>query len=446
MSTTDGNKKNLRQRGVELLNKINFYEDDESLELNDQLLSTRIYFVLLFISMLSLIIFTGSSVQTIVITVTSPNEQTFKQFSIDYSSTLVCPCSRISIPYGQFLSFSPEYHQICTSDFIHSTWISSLFNLNMSYTYPLDFRLIASSQFEMIRSFCQISNETINDILQSFGASTVITSNTLFPTTFNQQMTALIDQLQSMTVADNTRMDRILSLSIAQNRIFSGLRTNFYGRNVPGTNAFATYSAVYSKNFTSIPSEINQLCYCSDDFNCHFPSALFNTSLILTPFGTLWPYSSSVFFVPGMETGCIPRTSLSQSTFECLFDQICLNRIVFFIQSFALVKPLNVINSSSRYQMKTTIEEIFQNLMIESWHEKKDFTAYYRACAPQLCTYSYARRFSLVYMMTTLLGLVGGLTVVIHILCPLLIKFTRRRQQQQQPPVEDINLEQPQLS
>ncbi|CAF3872057.1 unnamed protein product, partial [Rotaria sp. Silwood1] len=60
------------------------------------------------------------SVQTISQTVASPTQEQYEKLLKQYSQTLQCPCTTISIPYEDFLRVASIYHQVCSSDFIQS--------------------------------------------------------------------------------------------------------------------------------------------------------------------------------------------------------------------------------------------------------------------------------------------------------------------------------------
>ena len=94
------------------------------------------------------------------------------------------------------------------------------------------------------------------------------------------------------------------------------------------------------------------------------------------------------------------------------------------------VAPLNM-SSSSRFLPTTTIELMFKNLMLESWEGFTNFSEYFRTCAPKACSYSYVQRFNFIYMMTTLISLYGGMSVVFQTMSPLFVKFILRKCRQQ---------------
>jgi hypothetical protein len=86
--------------------------------------STRIYLILLTLSMLILAVFNGLEQEKLVVTISSPSLAKFEQLQAAYSTILTCPCNQITVPYGSFLSVTPEYHQVsCASVCEEKSWI-----------------------------------------------------------------------------------------------------------------------------------------------------------------------------------------------------------------------------------------------------------------------------------------------------------------------------------
>ncbi|CAF1269656.1 unnamed protein product [Adineta ricciae] len=436
MSTEKETSPTFWRRIINRFVQLNLYKDKESLTPNQQILSTRLYIVVFAVSMLILFIFTGVSNQTYVVIVPSPSLITFEQLSNKYPSTLSCPCSQISIPYEKFLSFDPEYHQICSSAFVGDEWTQSLFNMTMTDHYPLDFRLIASSQFQFLRLFCRTTNTSVVDAIEEFLSSEMISTNTLFRAAFDIQMATLVEQLQSLTTISYNRTHRLLSLSLSQNHVFSSLRTNFYVQNTPGTNKYSTYYTYYpysfnQSNISSEPISEDDTCSCLDTFDCNFPSGIFNWSKAgsIIPGEILWPYPPAMVSANGMQAGCIPQTSLLSSTLECFFNETCLSRVLSSIGGLRNVSALDKTKIGSNYDSNTLISDIVNNLMIESIHSTADFLSYFEACKPKTCSYSYSQRFGIIYVITTLISLCGGLSVVIQSSSPILIGFITKKKQ-----------------
>jgi hypothetical protein len=89
-----------------------------------------------------------------------------------------------------------------------------------------------------------------------------------------------------------------------------------------------------------------------------------------------------------------------------------LNTLADFADSWNVPDPLNTslttrFNPISSVTFGTLIDELF----IESWINSSNYSAYFSTCAPSICRYSYTERNSVLYMITTFLGLYGVLTV-----------------------------------
>jgi hypothetical protein len=62
-------------------------------------------------------------------------------------------------------------------------------------------------------------------------------------------------------------------------------------------------------------------------------------------------------------------------------------------------------------------------LMIDRWEPNIIYEDYYAACAPLSCTYVIKGRTSPIYIITTIIGFFGGLTVAGKIIVPVLMKI-----------------------
>jgi hypothetical protein len=117
---------------------------------------------------------------------------------------------------------------------------------------------------------------------------------------------------------------------------------------------------------------------------------------------------------------------LRQSTFECLFDDTCLNRLTTLINYPTNLLPLNR-SQLTRYSFNTTlIGTIIDQLFVELWSNSSNYTAYFSQCAPLTCDYSYVERNDIVYIITTILGLYGGLTNTVQLIVWHGMKFLQR--------------------
>ncbi|CAF1691029.1 unnamed protein product, partial [Adineta ricciae] len=61
------------------------------------------------------------------------------------------------------------------------------------------------------------------------------------------------------------------------------------------------------------------------------------------------------------------------------------------------------------FSKNTTIEELLNELMVEKWNLSSSYKNYYNECHPSECSYSQTVQNSGIYIVTTVIGLIGGL-------------------------------------
>ncbi|CAF4239831.1 unnamed protein product, partial [Rotaria sordida] len=361
------------------------------------------------------------SVRTNTVIIQSPKQNSFEKLSTQYPTTLSCPCTQSSIRYDQFLSFDTIYHPICTSQFVNQTFISSLIEYNMSDYYPLDYRIMAASHFQIIALLCQTVKQMVSDALEEFTTKYIITNKALFNDIFNVQIEALIEQLKATTMANIKHINDFLWFNIFQNRIVSGLRTNYYIDTVPGSAVSIFLMSGYTNE--------NKTCTCTLSDNCVHQAGIYNLTgrvglQIPLLFGSLANDAPLLLTIPGIMVGCLPYNSILASKLECFYNQSCIDQIQIFMKGFSLVKPL----SSSHFEKNTTVNDLFHQLFIESWNRMINFTGYFHICYPNSCTYSYNRRFNLFYIIVTIISLFGDLKTILYFSTLILVIFIRRIQ------------------
>lgn len=121
--------------------------------------------------------------------------------------------------------------------------------------------------------------------------------------------------------------------------------------------------------------------------------------------------------VPGFFRGCYILEALRQSRFECLYNQTCLNELQMNIRSNASVNVTTLDASRlTRFSPSTMIGEVIDNLMVEQWDTVVIYDEYYNSCQPTRCTYAISSRNDAVQIVTTVIGLVGGLVTMLKLI------------------------------
>lgn len=109
------------RRIVQTLGQLNFFADVESINkgdpqvLREQILSTRVYIVLMMASIWILLTTISLSARTNTIVAPEPSISTYKRLQEMYPVTLSCRCQKITVPYSDFLSIKVIFHQVRNS-------------------------------------------------------------------------------------------------------------------------------------------------------------------------------------------------------------------------------------------------------------------------------------------------------------------------------------------
>jgi hypothetical protein len=132
--------------------------------------------------------------------------------------------------------------------------------------------------------------------------------------------------------------------------------------------------------------------------------------------------------VPGFFGACYIIESLLLSDLRCFYNQTCIDELEsYFISS----SPWNITaldeSLPSRFLPNSTIENVIDELMVEEWTRSTMYQNYFNGCQPKECTYTHETKNSIIYIVTTLFGLTGGLTTALKLLVPRLVNFIASR-------------------
>ena len=385
--------------------------------IRNQIISTRVYLILLYtaLGVFSLYITLAEEKETISIPI--PSMDTYKHLqSFDFPS-LVCPCSQISLKYDTFIRLQPTYHPVCSSDFVSPHWITFLSDLNRTVGFTfVDFRLLGPLQFSLLRQLCSLATHTVDDALRAFYSRQLVTGAVRTNDQFDAQAHLLADQFIASTTDTFVLSLDFIRSTTQGNQLVSGLFTNYYvhAKRVPNGPFIASiYPSGYAQKDTQ---GVSKYCYCSLQTDCSQEAGIYDTI----------EYELN-FTVNGMRTGCYVFESLLLSTLECLYDQACLDALQSIIIPLDSTHHFTALNSSNVSAPNTTVESILKQLMVEKWHTEVSFNNYYNACHPVSCTYSTMTHRSIIYVLVSILALCDGLTQVLRIMVPLMVKCIRRR-------------------
>lgn len=81
------------------------------------------------------------------------------------------------------------------------------------------------------------------------------------------------------------------------------------------------------------------------------------------------------------------------------------------------------------FMENSTIQEITDQLMVEQWNSSIMYDNYYNQCQPSQCIYTYKTKNSAIYIVTTIIGLIGGLITCLRFVVPRLVMFVRMKKE-----------------
>ncbi|CAF0983238.1 unnamed protein product [Didymodactylos carnosus] len=394
-------------------------------EQNNELISTRVFLVALALSLSILIIYTAETVVTIMKPVQNPSFDRYKNLLLKYPDTLKCPCTPVSIKYKGFIQFNPSYHPVCSSDFIQTEWIENIALIcdSCTLTFIQDICNTGPPSFDLLATLCQLVQTTSANSLLSLNESYYITDYVQAENLFNIATNAFVNNFQRSLATTFNLSIKYLQETTKGNQLMSALATNYY------INLSDSSDSLFPVSYNNCNcASLQSTCLTEQIGHTDTPIINYNTH-------SYDCYYQPNFTVPHIYTGCYVLDSLLQSDLTCFYDQSCLNQLQSFInitlmknygRSTAInVTALKWLSSSSKYPPNMTIAEILSTLMVVHWNPEISYDDYYQQCNVTECTYTYQQQHNLLYMVTTIIGLIGGVVKVLKFLIPILIKLLR---------------------
>ena len=128
--------------------------------------------------------------------------------------------------------------------------------------------------------------------------------------------------------------------------------------------------------------------------------------------------------------GCYIIESLLQSGLQCFYNQDCIDELQSYLESSTILNMTALdLSLSVQFFENSTIEDLLDQLMVEEWNTSSMYDNYYNECQPKQCSYTLPTRNSAIYIVTTIIGLVGGLITVLRVIVPRLVTIVRKRKE-----------------
>ena len=288
-----------------------------------------------------------------------------------------------------------------------------------------DYRRFLSAHLQFLKGLCELSIRSVNQSIGQGLSSLLITNQLLSKETF---------QIRIDTMANSTRSNALVAL----NRLVLLLRTTNHGDAIVssyGTN-FQYMDPAYKNQTRSIAYTesvtYDQNCSCDLSFTCFTDASFIDTN------------STESKKIKGLKMGCTPSESFLASNLQCFHDVSCIDLIEEMTNTANIDMPMPLNLTSSRFSIHATVNELVNELFVETWSTTKNYSLYFNQCSPIFCSYSYTQSLNLMYTVNYILGLFGGLTIVFKWICPKMVSLmnkaieSRRRRTRHIGPVPNI--------
>ncbi|CAF1492580.1 unnamed protein product, partial [Adineta steineri] len=408
------------------------------------ILSTRLYSILVIISLITLITYTSLSNRIENKTVILPSQSIYEDLQKKYTGSLQCSCTQVSIPCGNFVQTSPLFHQVCSSNFISQQWINFIFQTNSISIWSIDVRTSLSAMWQLIRAFCQSSINIITDELNQFNSSPLVNTMLLTEDLLEAKVQAALYLSRQTALSTLTQPVTIVHKITQANQLVTGLLTNYVA--VTQNFGLASYNPVYDIGYMNVSlyaglfgnkyllNNSTRVCSCQNNGSCPLPANLY----LYKTYETFGTYDLNRIkaneTLSGIIIDCLPSQMVLSSSLECFYNQSCLNIL---LSSYKNPLNISILNQSlsSRFLSTTKIELLINELFLEEIFNATNYTKYYSQCSPSVCQYTYIHSFSWIYILIIFTGLLGGITTVLHIITPYIIRlilFSNNYQQNEQ--------------
>lgn len=335
-------------------------------------ITNRLHLFLLIVSLIAFYISFFIPQQWITVQIEKVDLSKYLSLSNLHKDSLHCPCSTATIPYSNILTIRVQFHPICQSNLTSDSWMKHVYQLahGNPYINHTDFLVTAFGQYQLLGAFCQLTSQIIQTELSHLMISGQINGDILSLDQFHLQVQEVIKNFREQTpmVFVNT-MNLIRELTAANNLMsMSGSNWRF----LSGANG-TQYSEVYT-----VPLNYGQ-CSCGFTPKCSEDSR-------------------------GMKSGCYALEALLQTSFECFYDQDCIDPTNRYLSLDA--------SSTNYFQKNMTVEQVLEHLMVDEFHFNYSYSNYFTECAPKICSYSYMDRRETVDVFVALISLYSGLFIL----------------------------------
>ena len=402
---------------IRLLNLFKSHSTNQA-DLNRQYIHTRVYLLLL-ITCIAILLFRTSIIERSgTLTISSPSSNDYKRLLDLYPNSVNCPCTHISIPYGEFMTELrvTSFHQVCSTSTLSSILTVGGKPPLLTFQPGDAFNAWRGTFLDGINGLCSIAQDYIGNSTQIFRSSPMLSYQMIPRTAFDGEVDVTVSNFQKALSITFTQLLDLLRSIVQGNALISMVPANWNVTVVDNTTLFR------SEPVTHAHPDTNATCSCATDRFCSTPTVVHDRvqdKIIFTP--------------PGIVFGCALLESVLQSSLTCFYSLACVNETRTLMGFRGSVKDwmergytLALNASSTHFALNDTLETLAYAVFIESWTSEASYERFFNACAPSHCTGTYHYRFDALELLTTFLSVYSGLVMALRFLTPHCVSLVSR--------------------
>ena len=231
-------------------------ESNDTTTIHRERLTTKLYLLILCLSLYSIIIYAMISHGKINITVLNPIESDYTKLFMLHSQSLQCLCNNISVKYKEFLLVHTLFHEVCSSDFVQTKWRDYLFLVDdWSIYHRADVRSRGSIYFSFLSTLCQLSKTTVNNTIVQFLDEIFINTQIISRSELYLRIDSFVSQSQQMITTQFSHSFNLLRDVLNNNALISSYYLN------------SNWSVDLNTTYTTIPTRtviMKNGCSCAE--------------------------------------------------------------------------------------------------------------------------------------------------------------------------------------
>jgi hypothetical protein len=230
--------------------------------------------------------------------------------------SLTCECKEITAPYSVFVSFSPTFHQLCSSLYASDIFTVILGNRDeLIVLGQIHLHSVEESYFNIARVACSLAKEIATQLIDTFLQTIYISNYLTSEVEFISRINASIENFKVLTPPATIHLIQLIQ-DITQGNLLL-------------TSSFSNAELQYNISSTIEDNKINILWINPINESCNCGMSLDSCDILYDDYCNHTYTNSGADIcdvaIPGMHLACYISNTMLLTSLECLYDVTCIS-------------------------------------------------------------------------------------------------------------------------